>query len=120
MVNCWVARKPGGFGFVEMQSRNEAKRAVRKLHGSFVHGFKVRNLTEKKTSKDKSILFVFQIKVEMSQDKAVERSPKEILPRERSPRLPFAYRKRNSISSSCSKSDYSSEDDYNKVNQKKL
>ena len=42
VVNCWVARKPGGFGFVEMQSRKEAKRAVRKLHGSFVHGFKVR------------------------------------------------------------------------------
>ena len=64
----------------------------------------------------------------MSQDKPVkrlprerspkERSPREISPRERSPRLPYAYRKRNSISSSCSHSDYNSEDDYKKVKQK--
>jgi hypothetical protein len=59
----------------------------------------------------------------MSQDKLVVRSLIEISPRDISPierllRLPNAYRKRNSISSSCSKSDYSSEDDYKKVKQK--
>ena len=40
VVNCWVARRPGGFGFVQMQSRREAKRSVRELHGSYVHGYK--------------------------------------------------------------------------------
>ena len=58
----------------------------------------------------------------MSLDKPVVRSPREISPRdissrESSSRLPNAYRKRNSISSSCSKGDYSSEDDYKKVKQ---
>ena len=56
----------------------------------------------------------------MSLDKPVVRSPREISPRDISPResssrLPNAYRKRNSISSSCSKSDDSSEDDYTKM-----
>ena len=39
--NCWVARKPGGLGFVEMEQRKEAKRAVSGLNGNLVHGFKV-------------------------------------------------------------------------------
>ena len=41
VINCWVARRPGGFGFVQMGSRREARQAVRKLDGSYIHGFKV-------------------------------------------------------------------------------
>merc|ERR1712212_306476 len=53
VINCWVARRPGGFGFVQMGSRREARQAVRKLDGSYIHGFKVK--VEMSKEKDETL-----------------------------------------------------------------
>ena len=90
-----------------MQNRKEARRVVKELHGSYIHGFKVRREDNIKMFFHN---YIFQVKVEMSQDK--ERGG------EKSSSTPRSYRKRNSVSSIFSASDCNSEDENNKVKSK--
>jgi len=51
--NCWVAKKPGGFGFVEMGSVRGAERAVKSLDGTLIWGKQVRvAMSQAKESQD--------------------------------------------------------------------
>merc|ERR1719397_538242 len=40
--NVWVARRPPGFGFVEMEARQDAEEAVRLLDGTKVAGARIK------------------------------------------------------------------------------
>jgi len=41
VTNCWVAKNPGGFGFVEMGSEKEAEDAAKALNGTKLLGRQV-------------------------------------------------------------------------------
>jgi len=40
--NVWVARRPPGFGFVEMEGRQDAEEAVRMLDGAKIVGMRIK------------------------------------------------------------------------------
>jgi len=40
--NCFVARAPGGFGFVEFEDARDASEAVKALDGTMINGSKIR------------------------------------------------------------------------------
>jgi len=42
LKNCFVAKNPGGFGFVEFDDPEDAKEAVKSLNGTEINGKKIR------------------------------------------------------------------------------